>query len=97
MTGFQKQCLSTITQVLNDKQLTNVLTFRKVSGKQEEYLIAEGMLGNMNCEIYIYVDEAGLMIGNKWFLCERAAYRNQQVLITAFSKLLAEKLPAKSF
>ncbi len=93
MTEFQGRCLEKVKQLLHDKGLADKLVFQEIQGRHEQYLLAEQTLGKTKYQIYIYADEAGLMVLDKWSICERPAFTDELVLIQAFCQLLAEKLP----
>lgn len=91
MNKFQEQCTKICKEIILNKGCS-LLQFHSVIGKRETYLRAE-ITADAKYEIYVYDDEAGLMIGHEWFPFEKADYPSPEKLIEAFGRLLREKIP----
>jgi hypothetical protein len=69
------------------------IEFQEVVGKSEAYYKADVQAGKKKVEIFVYDDEAGVMVdGHDWTPCERPDYDSDAELVEAFANKLAEKL-----
>lgn len=76
-------------RILKEKGLSAVF---EEAGQQERYLVAKVSSPKQRYEIYVYLDEAGLMIGREWLICERPDFKSADELIHAFGQILSEKI-----
>ena len=89
MNQFQKMCWRQCKKLL-EKVRCSFTGPIPVQGKRETYVIVQFEFGSDRVELFIYVDEAGIMInGKSWRIFERADYRTEDELITAYAKHLS--------
>ena len=92
MNDFQRKCIEVSQGILMEKGL-KPCPFQEILGKTETYLMAAFDMFDYRYEIYVYDDEAGLMVDKDFSICEKPDFKSSQELIVAFSKILNEKLP----
>jgi len=67
-------------------------TFEEIRGRRERYWKSAPIpLRNHRAEIFIYEDEAGVMVdGTHWMICERPDFDSEEALTEAFLRVLAD-------
>ena len=89
MNEFQTKCKALVERILGEKRLH--VGFAE-AGQHERYLIAKLELSGQTYEIYIYEDEAGMGVGDDWFICEKPDFSSTDELMAAFGRILSEKI-----
>ena len=89
MNDFQEKCKTLVDRVLKKKGLR--ASFAE-AGKNERYLVAQFRSPTQKYEVYIYENEAGLMVGNDWLICEQPDFVSADELIAALGRMLSEQI-----
>jgi hypothetical protein len=83
LTPFQFQCASEVAQLLRKQDLS----FRReqIEGKGESYFIFSAVSRLASpLKIYVYEDEAGFFLGERWHIWETPDYETPQALMSSF-------------
>lgn len=87
LTAFQTTCSARVRALLAEAGLPWVS--QTVAGASETYLVLRVRnLSNRKLEIYIYADEAGFFVGDKWIISESQDFSTPFDLLDAFIKTL---------
>jgi hypothetical protein len=85
-TVFQKKCISRVQDLFSSHCLDKI-AFTKIIGRKETFYKADFDRDSEKFEVYIYLDEAGVMRNQKkWYICEVADYKTEDDLIDDFIK-----------
>lgn len=94
MNDFQARCWSQCEDVLRHLKIAYEEP-RRVDGKRETYFSVQLSVGGDAFELFIYSNEAGLMINStQWTIFEAPDFDRPDQLIDAYTKYLAELLAA---
>jgi len=89
--NFQNVCIAECQDLLKKNMGIENLNFEQVVGRNELFYKASLNLNKNDIDIYIYSDEAGIMIdGNNWIIFERPDYSNDENLIKSFLEKMSE-------
>lgn len=83
LTPFQFQCTSEVARLLRERDFS----FRReqVEGEEENYLIFNVESNAPRpLKVYVYEDEAGFFLGERWHVWETQDYEEPQELMSAF-------------
>ena len=90
-TEFQNICITKCCELLAKYFIESKTIF--VQGKKESYYIINLLKFPQKFDIYIYYDEAGIMINDKdWSICEKPDYDDENSLINDFLVVLDSKI-----
>jgi hypothetical protein len=85
MNDFQSKCINKCKDVIRDIQFVEII------GKSETYYKADINHNNQFLEIYVYNDEAGVMIDKEnWTIFEKPDYDSPDELIKSFIEHLTK-------
>lgn len=91
MTLFQEKCISECMTFFQSIGLH--AAFNKAAGREEEYYITSITADSTVVDVYIYVDEAGVMVNKTdWLSCERPDFDSDTELISALIHKISEVL-----
>lgn len=83
MTNFQKKCIKEVIYTLAEYGLGEV--HPQLRGNKEKYYLISLDLGKSKIELYVYEDEAGIMLeDNRWIIFEKPDYKSDDKLINDF-------------
>ena len=91
MNEFQRKCMEVCDQVLVEFRISPE-EFHEVKGKSEFYFLKQFTVEGRSYEIYLYEDEAGLMVGKEWLPCERYDFKSMEELARALANKLRAQL-----
>lgn len=81
LTSFQVSCLNDLKSLSSIYKFEYNPEFIKAKTKGEDYLIITPVHNATNYEIYIYTDEAGLLIHRDWYMFELPDFNNDSDLL----------------
>lgn len=94
MNKFQEKCWSKCERLLRDTTIPFTGPIR-VDGKRETYFIVQLMANADAVELFVYVNEAGVMVNSKdWTVFEAPDFESSDLLIDAYQKHVAKLLTA---
>ncbi len=92
MNKFQEKCWSGCERLLSDAHMPFTGPIR-IDGKRETYFIVQFLLNADAVELFVYVNEAGVMINAKdWTVFETPDFESGDLLIDAYQKHVAQLL-----
>lgn len=91
MNEFQRNCIAEILVLFKELKIPEPL-FKEIEGRSEQYYLARAVSDGRSLDIYVYEDEVGMMVDEKWTVCEKPDSRSFQELIKQFSGILRETL-----
>jgi hypothetical protein len=95
-TAFQDACLRSTKDLLAKLGLTSEFDY-VVDGQIEDYFVGHLVHGGKTYHIYIYQDDAGFGIDERWFAYEQPDYdspeRLQEAFLRDFEASLSGSLP----
>lgn len=95
MNAFQEKCWLRCELLLREKNTLFAGPLR-VDGRRETYFIIQFSWGADAIELFIYANEAGVMVNGKdWTIFEAPDFDSDELLIAAYAQHLAELLKAR--
>lgn len=92
MNKFQEKCWSGCERLLRNSTIPFTGPIR-VDGKRETYFIVQFLLNANAVELFIYVNEAGVMVNSKeWTVFEAPDFESGDLLIDAYETHVAQLL-----
>ena len=91
MNDFQRKCVEASLSILKEKGL-EPCQFQEIKGKTQTYLKAQFAVRGHQYELYVYEDEAGVAMDERWSICETPDFKSPDELIKGFCKILNERL-----
>jgi len=89
LTAFQKQCRESVDAILRDVGLS--VAYEYVEGREESYLVGRVDSSRLDVKIYIYQDEAGFFVGERWFGYEIQDFSDSGQLVQCFVRDLKDR------